>query len=243
MGKPAARISDMHVCPMVTPGVPPIPHVGGPITGPGCPTVLIGGMPAAVMGDMCVCVGPPDTIVLGSTGVMIGGKPAARMGDQCAHGGTIVLGCPTVLIGEISPGAAPVVSMAAPNMATAAKTGDAVSTGDVPDSAVMQPVTSSPMVQAALNANAAFATKLSRIDALIKGAEAGAPTVHKHNEVDCKVQYKITGKGGEPAKDLQYEIKASDGKVFSGKTDSNGLTQKISGYTEGMCNISFPDLN
>src|SRR5882762_2678826 len=104
MGKPAARISDMHACPMVTPGLPPIPHVGGPIVGPGCPTVLIGGMPAAVMGDMCTCVGPPDTIVLGSAGVMIGGKPAARMGDQCAHGGTIVMGCPTVLIGDISSG-------------------------------------------------------------------------------------------------------------------------------------------
>lgn len=104
MGKPAARIGDMHVCPMVTPAIPPIPHVGGPVSGPGCPTVLIGGMPAAVMGDMCVCVGPPDTVVLGSTGVMIGGKPAARMGDQCAHGGAIVAGCPTVLIGEVSPG-------------------------------------------------------------------------------------------------------------------------------------------
>lgn len=104
MGKPAARIGDMHVCPMVTPGLPPIPHVGGPITGPGCPTVLIGGMPAAVMGDMCVCVGPPDTIVLGSTGVFFGGKPAARMGDQCAHGGAITLGCPTVLIGETGGG-------------------------------------------------------------------------------------------------------------------------------------------
>ena len=104
MGKPAARIGDMHVCPMMTPGVPPIPHVGGPITGPGAPTVLIGGMPASVMGDMCVCVGPPDTIILGSTGVLICGKPAARMGDSCAHGGTIVLGCPTVLIGEAGGG-------------------------------------------------------------------------------------------------------------------------------------------
>src|SRR5882757_8551812 len=110
MGKPAARLTDMHVCPMLTPGLPPIPHVGGPITGPGCPTVMIGGMPAAVMGDMCVCVGPPDTIVLGSTGVMIGGKPAARMGDQCAHGGAIVLGCPTVLIGEASGASAPTLS-------------------------------------------------------------------------------------------------------------------------------------
>ena len=103
MGKPAARLTDMHTCPMVTPGLPPIPHVGGPIIGPGCPTVLIGGMPAAVMGDMCTCVGPPDTIVLGSAGVLIGGKPAARMGDQCAHGGMIVVGFPTVLIGEVSP--------------------------------------------------------------------------------------------------------------------------------------------
>ena len=104
MSKPAARIGDMHMCPMVTPGLPPVPHVGGPITGPGCPTVLIGGMPAAVMGDMCTCVGPPDTIVLGSTGVFIGGKPAARMGDQCVHGGAITVGCPTVLIGETGGG-------------------------------------------------------------------------------------------------------------------------------------------
>jgi uncharacterized Zn-binding protein involved in type VI secretion len=97
--KPAARLTDMHVCPMVTPGVPPIPHVGGPIAGPGVPTVLIGMMPAAVVGDMCVCVGPPDVIALGSFTTLIMGKPAARMGDMTAHGGSIVLGCPTVLIG------------------------------------------------------------------------------------------------------------------------------------------------
>jgi uncharacterized Zn-binding protein involved in type VI secretion len=96
MGKPAARITDMHVCPMVTVLVP---HVGGPVTGPGVPTVLIGGLPAAVMGDLCTCVGPPDTIVLGSSTVMIGGKPAARLGDSTAHGGSIVLGEFTVLIG------------------------------------------------------------------------------------------------------------------------------------------------
>jgi uncharacterized Zn-binding protein involved in type VI secretion len=100
MGKPAARAADMHVCPMVTPGVPPIPHVGGPILPPGCPTVLIGGMPAARVGDMATCVGPPDTIIPpGSPTVLIGGMPAARMGDMTAHGGSIVLGFPTVLIG------------------------------------------------------------------------------------------------------------------------------------------------
>lgn len=96
---PSARITDMHVCPMVTPCLPPIPHVGGPIVGPGVPTVLIGMLPAAVVGDSAVCVGPPDTIVKGSATVMIGGRPAARMGDSTAHGGSIVLGIPTVLIG------------------------------------------------------------------------------------------------------------------------------------------------
>jgi uncharacterized Zn-binding protein involved in type VI secretion len=99
MSSPAARIGDMHVCPMMTPGLPPIPHVGGPVTGPGCPTVLIGGMPAAVLGDMLVCVGPPDTIVKGSATVLIGNKPSARMGDQTAHGGIVMAGFPTVLIG------------------------------------------------------------------------------------------------------------------------------------------------
>lgn len=96
MGQPAARLTDMHVCPMFT---GPVPHVGGPIAGPGCPTVLIGGLPAARVGDMAVCVGPPDAIAMGAFTVLIGGQPAARMGDMCAHGGTIVLGYPTVLVG------------------------------------------------------------------------------------------------------------------------------------------------
>jgi uncharacterized Zn-binding protein involved in type VI secretion len=97
----AARLTDMHICPQITVLVP---HVGGPIMAPGVPTVLIGGMPAAVMGDICTCVGPPDSIILGSSGVYIGGKPAARMGDMTAHGGTIMLGCFTVLIGETGAG-------------------------------------------------------------------------------------------------------------------------------------------
>jgi uncharacterized Zn-binding protein involved in type VI secretion len=98
--KPAARLGDMHVCPMVTPGVPPIPHVGGPILGPCVPTVLVGFMPAATLGDMAFCVAsPPDVIVTGSATVLIGGKPAARLGDSSAHGGKIVVGCFTVLIG------------------------------------------------------------------------------------------------------------------------------------------------
>jgi uncharacterized Zn-binding protein involved in type VI secretion len=94
---PAARITDMHVCPMVT-GI--VPHVGGPILPPGCPTVLIGFLPAARVSDMATCVGPPDVIVKGSLTVLIGSMPAARIGDITAHGGNIVLGEMTVMIGD-----------------------------------------------------------------------------------------------------------------------------------------------
>jgi uncharacterized Zn-binding protein involved in type VI secretion len=96
MSLPAARITDMHVCPLVTGTVP---HVGGPILPAGEPTVLIGGLPAARVGDMCTCTGPPDTIIGGSGTVLIGGSPAARLSDSTVHGGTIVGGEPTVLIG------------------------------------------------------------------------------------------------------------------------------------------------
>jgi len=96
MGMPASRVGDMHVCPMVT-GI--VPHVGGPILPPGGITVLIGSMPAARVTDMAVCVGPPDVIVLGSFTVLTMGMPQARIGDMTAHGGAIVLGFPTVLVG------------------------------------------------------------------------------------------------------------------------------------------------
>lgn len=94
----AARAGDMHTCPMQQPPTP-TPHVGGPILPPGCLTVMIGNQPAACVGDMCTCAGPPDSIVMGSATVMIGGKPAARQGDSTAHGGSIAAGCPTVIIG------------------------------------------------------------------------------------------------------------------------------------------------
>lgn len=92
----AARVSDMHVCPLIN-GV--VPHVGGPVLPPGAATVLIGGLPAACVGDICVCAGPPDVIAMGSATVLIGGRPAARMGDVTAHGGSIIIGCLTVIIG------------------------------------------------------------------------------------------------------------------------------------------------
>ncbi len=96
MGMPASRVTDMHTCPMVT-GV--VPHVGGPILPAGAPTVLIGSLPAARVSDMATCVGPPDVIAKGSATVITMGMPQARIADQTAHGGVIILGLPTVLVG------------------------------------------------------------------------------------------------------------------------------------------------
>ena len=101
MAKPAARKGDMHTCPVVDPG--PKPHVGGPISGPSAPTVLVGGVPAAVVSDMATCAGPPDSLSKGSSTVSAEGRPAARMGDSTAHGGVITSGMATVLIGDRAP--------------------------------------------------------------------------------------------------------------------------------------------
>ncbi|HYH14960.1 MAG TPA: PAAR domain-containing protein [Flavisolibacter sp.] len=168
MGKPAARIGDMHMCPMVTPGLPPIPHVGGPITGPGVPTVLIGGIPAATMGDMCTCVGPPDTIILGSTGVFIGGKPAARMGDQCVHGGAIAIGCPTVLIGETMAGGGGSVNA---GIATSGTTNGGLAA--IPNEALKKVMKSAPPETA---------RKIAQVIALKEAAKDGTPFCEKCEE-------------------------------------------------------------
>jgi uncharacterized Zn-binding protein involved in type VI secretion len=218
MGKPAARLTDMHMCPMVTPGLPPIPHVGGPITGPGCPTVLIAGLPAAVMGDICVCVGPPDTIILGSTGVFFGGKPAARMGDQCAHGGAIVLGCPTVLIGETSSGSA-----------------------DGPD-----PL-SEDVVDNASQAGKAIAQKQNTALNLGQAAEGVVNALEQKKPTPSKTEIStiactLIDEDGNPMGNVKYEIELTDGSKRSGTTDSQGKVT-IDGIEPGNCKVSFPDLH
>jgi uncharacterized Zn-binding protein involved in type VI secretion len=128
MAGPAARLTDMHTCPLVT---GPVPHVGGPITAPGCPTVLIGGLPAARVTDMAVCVGPPDAIILGSPTVLIGGMPAARIGDMTSHGGVIVLGCPTVIIGEVGMGSPGAPAAGGSAGSTADESGEGTFSGNV----------------------------------------------------------------------------------------------------------------
>lgn len=135
MGQPAARLTDLHTCPMVTGTVP---HVGGPVTGPGAPTVLVGGVPAARVTDMLACTGPPDVIAKGSASVFINGLPAARQGDPTAHGGIVSTGFATVLIGDRTGGGGGAGSGAA-GSAAAAGFEDLLSTG---------PALTAPMAQA-----------------------------------------------------------------------------------------------
>jgi len=218
MGQPAARLTDMHVCPMVTPGLPPIPHVGGPITGPGCPTVLIGGMPAAVMGDICICVGPPDTIVMGSTGVFFGGKPAARMGDPTAHGGSIVLGCPTVLVGETGSGAAvpPVTALTPTQLMTMG------SSNVLAQSIANAAVSGEPYVGVPISAE----------------KQKPQPIKVERSTLNCSLQ----DEDGNPLEGINYEITLADGSLRKGQTDKNG-NLSLTGIPPGTCKVSFPDLH
>lgn len=222
MGKPAARVGDMHVCPMMTPGVPPIPHVGGPLLPPGAPTVLIGGMPAAVMGGMATCVGPPDSVVLGSMGVMIGGQPAARMGDMCAHGGTIVLGLPTVLIGEMMPGVPPVVVV--PAVVLVAKTAEAKTSGQAQ----------------ALTEAAKRGTPFCEVCEQAKQEEEEQQA--KKEEEKTFVEVEVVDSENQPVPGEKYEIQLLDGTKKKGVTDSRGRI-RLDEVDLGEYKIMFPDLD
>ena len=167
---PAARITDMHTCPMVT-GV--VPHVGGPVLPAGCPTVLIGNLPAARVGDMALCVGPPDVIAKGSATVMIGNMPAARIGDLTAHGGVIVVGFPTVMIGEMGMGGS--VSAQAGTMA-AAKLAGAAFTKTNCDAAKLGPVKTE-----WLSTGGAYGAQAATMSA---AKQRGAPFTHDTQKYD-----------------------------------------------------------
>lgn len=148
MSKPAARLTDMHVCPMVS-GL--IPHVGGPVLAPGDPRTLIGGLPAARVGDFAFCAGGPDLIAMGSFTVLIGGKPAARMGDLTAHGGSIVGGFPSVLIGDAGGG---VGSPQGFTMGAARASGAAFTQTSCGRAAVLETEKDSPLLVAAAESDA-----------------------------------------------------------------------------------------
>jgi len=213
MGQPAARITDMHVCPMITVLVP---HVGGPVIGPGVPTVLIGGLPAAVLGDMCLCVGPPDVIVLGSSGVLIGGRPAARMGDITAHGGVIMGGLPTVLIGEVA----------------GAEVGN---TEGMPID----------MYHGEMNALLEAASNGSSL-AEIPGDDPNKPkkkdTPPSPLPKKDSIAFKLIDQDGNPVEGEKCEVTLPDGSVRKVVTDKVGEIH-IDNIDPGQCKISFTDIH
>ncbi len=197
----------MHVCPMVD-GVKP--HVGGPVLPAGAVVnVLIEGLPAAVMGTMCTCVGAPDMILMGSAGVLIGGRMAARLGDMTQHGGTIVKGAVTVLIGEVGSG----------NGAGGAGQGRGEDKYG--------------------NIGADQAKDIANRDALKDAAGSGAETAERSDKKDFTAQFTLVDETGKGKKDQRYEIRTRDGEIHSGKTDSEGKTAQLSGYTVADCSTTF----
>lgn len=206
--QPAARIGDMHVCPMVTPGTPPVPHVGGPITGPGVPNVLIGFMPAATISDMCVCVGPPDVIAKGSAAVLIGGKPAARMGDMTAHGGTIVAGCPTVLIGD---------SGSAGGGGGGGGAGAAATAG----SAASSPATE----KVARKVSQAYREEEEATVTPVSSEQVGPLEPEQEEKEKTWIGIQLEDADGTPVPNENFKVTLEGGQVLSGTTDDEGYAR------------------
>lgn len=222
---PAARITDMHVCPMVTPGVPPIPHVGGPII-MGYPTVMIGFMPAARVTDTAVCVGPPDVIVKGSPTVLIGGLLAARIGDTTAHGGSIVMGCPTVMIGDTGMGcpSSPVVSVAAPPASTLGP---------------LQPAPeSAPPGQSGGAGSSSTGGSQSGSAA---GGGQGAGQGQQAPPEKTWISILLKDFEGTPLPDQNFRIALEGGQVLSGRTDSQGRA-RFDGVDPDSGQVHFIDI-
>jgi hypothetical protein len=183
-------------------------------------------MPAAVMGDMCVCVGPPDTVVRGSIGVMIGGKPAARMGDQCVHGGAIVVGCPTVLIGEAGGGGAG--SPPPPNSIVPKLINQQLTPRPKPGKQTASSNSGSPSSVPSSKSGSGNGPAVS---------SAAAKKVEK-DSVHCSIK----DESGKPLAGISYNLKKPDGSIIEGKSDAKGEIN-LSGINPGTCEISFPELH
>ena len=219
MFSPAARLTDLHACPMVTARVP---HVGGPILPPCHPMTLIAGLPAARIGDLAFCAGPPDTIVTGAFTVLIAGKPAARIGDSCVHGGKIVMGCMTVLIGDSGAGSSGSGGSGGAQSSTAhpfVETMSAARTSGTPfvesncaEKTVMAPLADSPLLR------------------------QGDPSKTSWIEVA------LVDEAGEPVAYELYRVITPDGVVREGFLDANGLA-RVDGIDPGACKVSFPNLD
>ena len=215
----------MHLCPMQTPAVVPIPHVGGPVVGPGAPTVLIAGLPAAVVGDMCICVGPPDVIAMGSFTVLSNGKPTARMGDMTVHGGAIIAGCPTVMIGDSGGGAG---GGAAATMLAARVSGAAFTAMNCP-------------ADGAAAAAAKSSAFLGTLGASTAGAAGSAPASSTDTQKNW-VEIELVDQENKPVANERYRVTVPGRDPIEGFLSAEGLA-RVDGIDPGSCTIEFPDLD
>ncbi len=239
MGKPAARLGDMHQCPAYSGKAA---HSGGPITGPGCPTILIGGMPAAVMTDLCVCNGPPDTIVKGSTGVFFGGKPAARMGDQCAHGGKIVVGCPTVLIGDNAGGMPLAILLdmvkVVPQLSQQIAMKQAAETGapfcEKCDVAAMGGANGASSSSSSSMTGAGGASSFLASDN--KTSAGNTDNANVQNDKKHWVKFVVQDETGKPVANVKMKVTLPDNSTVEITSDENGMIE-IKNIDSGNCKI------
>ena len=258
---PAARVTDMHTCPMFT-GI--VPHVGGPILPPGHPTTLIGFLPAARIGDMVTCVGPPDTIVKGSPTVLIGGMPAARMGDNTAHGGVIVLGHPTTMIGDAGSGGGggggggggPGVATTGSGTGTAGGvTAAREAGGSAGGGAIAATSIQAMTLEAGLTVAECECSNPECANAFTAAAEEGAPLVDREAD-GCAgppgqtvgigthwIEIELVGEDDRGIAGEAYTIKLPDGAEAHGHLDPNGMALLEGLEQSGVCSVQFPNLD
>jgi len=225
---PAARFTDMHVCPMAT-GL--VPHVGGPILPPCHPTTLIAALPAARIGDFAFCAGPPDTIVTGAFTVLIGGKPAARMGDTCAHGGKIVMGCMTVLIGDSGSGGGGGGAGVTKQSSASVGPGGPAAAHPFVETMSAARTAGTPFVETNC---ASKATMAPLVDSpLLRQGDPAKPSW---------IEVSLVDEAGEPVAYERYRVITPDGIVREGFLDARGLA-RVDGIDPGNCKVTFPNLD
>jgi uncharacterized Zn-binding protein involved in type VI secretion len=222
MSSPIVRLTDMHVCPMQTPAVVPIPHVGGPVSGPGAMTVLAGGLPVCVVGDFLDCVGPPDVAAMGSTTVLAMGRPVVRVLDPTAHGGVYLVGLPTVLVGDASsPGQ---------QSSTPGAGASSMSTSEGPSSAP-EPTSST---TASTSSSADSAPQSS---ATATAVSAPWPITGK-----AWIEVEVIDLNGAPLPYRHVTVTDAGGTERTTFSDAKGMI-RIDGITPGDCKITLPDLD
>jgi len=234
----------MHVCPLFN-GV--VPHVGGPITGPGCATVIIGFMPAARVMDMCTCVGPPDLIQKGSSTVQIGFMPAARMGDPTSHGGVILTGCPTVLIGDMTGGGGGGGGGGAGGPAGGAETpGDDAAASDSTGAQTVETAEGGQGAGSEAGASAGGAGAGTAVGEAPAGDDDNDDNAAEDNAAEKAVDWieiELLDKAGAPQAAVNYRITKPDGSVIAeGKLDGAGRA-RVDDIDPGDYDVSFPKID